>query len=180
MKRKNRALAALLLLLLALPVACKKEEKAAPPPETKKSEPPKPAQPSPKVQSQASSAKQPARIDFSRKTDPFKAYAPAVAAPTPVAPQAAPVRTGDQLPIQSFDVARFKLVGIIAGINQNRALVIDPTGKGYVVQEGMEIGINQGHITRITASSVEVIESFKADNGRIKKRKVVLTLAKKR
>jgi type IV pilus assembly protein PilP len=180
MKRKNRALAALLLLLLALPTACKKEEKPAPPPEPKKPAPQKPAQPATAVQNQATSAKPPARIDFSRKTDPFKAYAPAVAAPTPAAPQAAPIRTGDQLPIQSFDVAKFKLVGIIAGINQNRALIIDPTGKGYVVQEGMEIGTSQGRITRITASSVEVVESFKADNGRIKKRKVVLTLAKKR
>jgi type IV pilus assembly protein PilP len=180
MKRnRNRALAALMLLVLALPVACKKEQ-PAPPPEPKPAPPQKPAQPAAAVQKQMSSATaHPGRIDFNRKIDPFKPFAPVVAAPTPSA-QAPSKPVGEQLPIQSFEVAKFKLVGIIAGINQNRALLIDPTGKGYVVQEGMQIGTNDGRITRITASSVEVVESFKTDNGRVRKRKIVLTLAKKR
>jgi type IV pilus assembly protein PilP len=172
-----------IFLLAGLPVGCKKNEQPAPAPEQKK-EQPKNGQPAAPVQKPMSSAgaQAPTRLDFTRKVDPFKPFAPAVAPPQPGVPvaQAPPRPTGDQLPIQSFEVGKFKLVGIIAGINQNRALLIDPAGKGYVVQEGMEIGTHEGRITKITSSSVEVIESFKADNGRIKKRKIVLTLAKKR
>lgn len=178
MKRnRNSALALALLLLVAL-AACSKKEQPAPPNEPKKAQPAPPAQAAP-VQKQVSSAGAgPGRLDFSKRTDPFKAFvAPAPAAPAPSAE--APQR-GDLLPIQSFDTAKFRVVGIIAGLNENRALILDPNGKGYVVQEGMQIGSSDGRITRITPSSVEVVERYKEDNGRVRKRKIILPLAKKR
>jgi len=83
------------------------------------------------------------------------------------------------LPIQRYDVNKFRLVGIIAGLKENRALIIDPLGKGYVVKVGMSVGSNQGKIVRITASAVEVLEQFSDDNGKIRKRTVRLTLSQK-
>jgi type IV pilus assembly protein PilP len=130
----------------------------------------------------AAGAQVPAGIDFSKRKDPFKPFAPPreVAAPAMKA-QAARVRESDPnlLPIQSFETTRFKISGIIVGLKENRALVIDPKGKGYVVTQGMQIGNNNGIITRITASSIEVMETYREDTGRVVKRPVKLTLQKK-
>jgi type IV pilus assembly protein PilP len=177
------------LLLLAALAGCSKKEPESPPP-PKHAQAPKPA-PKPagagQVQPQLSSAKvNPSQLDFKKRTDPFKPFAAALPPPKTATGQpeagqpAPPPASGELLPIQSFDITKFKVAGIIAGLTQNRALLIDPNGKGYVVQVGMVIGSSNGRITRITASGVEVLESFKGDNGRIRKRRVVLTLAKKR
>ncbi|HBG08260.1 MAG: pilus assembly protein PilP [Geobacteraceae bacterium GWC2_58_44] len=173
------------LLLVALLAGCSKKEEPAATPAPNPVQAATPAvQPAAAVQKPLSSAagRGASTLDFRRRTDPFKPYAPAVAAPPAGAgaPQARVRSTEDLLPIQTFEVGKFKVAGIIAGLTENRALLIDPAGKGYVVQQGMLIGNNDGRITRITASSVEVVENFREDTGRIRKRKIVLTLAKKR
>lgn len=169
------------LLLLALAAGCSKKEEPAAPPQPAKQAPAPAAGPTAPVQKQLSSAVGGGgQLDFSKKTDPFKPYAaalPAPAAPPPGAQPAAP--PADLLPIQSFEVNKFKVAGIIAGLQENRALVIDPNGKGYVVRVGMQIGNSNGRITRITASTVEVVEPFR-EGGRNKSKTIVLTLAKKR
>lgn len=147
---------------------------------------PSPAAPAankPAVQKQVSSARlpQPAsavNFDFTNKRDPFKPYVQApVAQPAP----GKPVRKmKDLLPIQTFDTEKFKVTGIITGIRENSALILDPNGKGYVVREGMLVGSNDGRIRRITNSTVEVEEVFRDDGGRMKKRLVKLTLTRKK
>ena len=72
------------------------------------------------------------------------------------------------------------MAGIIVGLVENRALVIDPVGKGYVVKQGMLIGDNDGRISKITATTIEVIENYRDDNGHISKRTVRLTLPQKK
>jgi type IV pilus assembly protein PilP len=135
------------------------------------------------VQKQVSSSKltpPPSAVsfDFTNKRDPFKPYVQApVAQPAP----GKPVRKlRDLLPIQSFDTEKFKVTGIITGIRENSALILDPNGKGYVVREGMLVGSNDGKIKRITNSTVEVEEVFRDDGGRMKKRLVKLTLTRKK
>ena len=176
--------AALILLFVALSAGCKKKEEVPAPPQAT----PPQATPAPQaapVQKQLSSVTGTGgAADFSKKTDPFKSQAPVVTPPTANGGQAGapPVGqpSGDLLPIQSFEVAKFKLAGIIAGLRENRALLIDPNGKGYVVQVGMQIGNANGRITKITSSTVVVVERFRETGGRTKSRTVVLTLAKKR
>ncbi|BCG47845.1 Type IV pilus biogenesis protein PilP [Citrifermentans bremense] len=182
--RKSLNSTALMLLLVALCGAgCKKEEAPPPPPAKPRPAPlPKPAP----LQAQLSSATNTgASLDFSKKTDPFKSQAPVVAKPQPGSQGtggrggvSAP--SGDVLPIQSFEVTKFKVAGIIAGLRENQALVIDPNGKGYVVRAGMAIGNANGRISRITSSSVEVVERYRDGGGRTKSRTIVLTLPKKR
>jgi len=171
-----------LLLSLLLP-GCSKRQETPAVPAPKPAPPAKPvAAPVLPVQKQLSTAVGPkTQFDFQKRTDPFKSQAPVAVVVVPGKADQPTVRSSaDLLPIQSFDVSKFKVSGIIAGLRENRALLIDPNGKGYVVQVGMQIGSNDGRISRISASSVEVVERFKGANGRIMHRKIVLTLAKKR
>jgi type IV pilus assembly protein PilP len=182
MKRNLNSLlyAATLLSVLVLP-GCSKEKPQAPTPsqapQAKTAGAPVLAVHKP-ISSASAAAPQ---LDFSRRNDPFKPFAPVIApVPVPKGDQHSVHPAADQLPIQSFEVSKFKVAGIIAGLTANRALILDPNGKGYVVQEGMLIGSSNGRITRITSTSVEVAESFKDERGRLKKRTTVLLLAKKR
>ena len=181
---KSTLLAVSWLFALALLPGCSKPEEspqAKAPSQAPQAKPGSPA--AAPVQKRLSSVSaNPAQLDFHNRTDPFKPFAPVVAAPAPAQAKGEQpvVPAGDQLPIQSFEVSRFKVAGIIAGLKENRALILDPNGKGYVVQQGMLIGNNSGVITRITASSVEVVERFKDEKGKTRKRTIMLTLAKKR
>ena len=181
-KRVNKQILVSVLMVMALlgSFGCKKKEIPPPPPKPLAKPAAKPVLP---VQAQASSVKTAGTVDnlldFSNKKDPFKPFAV-----EPV-PQGQPrpmgiVRTGDLLPIQSYDVNKFKVSGIITGLKENTALVIDPSGKGYVVREGMLIGINNGRINRITPAAIEVIEHYRDDNGHLRKRSILLTMPKKK
>lgn len=116
-------------------------------------------------------------LDFSSRKDPFKAF---VVAKTQPEKKNRSARSGELLPIQGFEVEKFKISGIIVGLKENRALVIDPSGKGYVVKQGMLIGDNDGRITKITATTIEVFENYQDENGRKKSRTVKLTLPQKK
>jgi len=179
-KANNRSLflASLLVVALLFPGCTKKEQPPPPPP------PPKPAAKAPlPVQKQSTSAKtagiavQP--LDFSAKKDPFKPFA-TEPAPQAKAKPAAMASTEDLLPIQRYDVNKFKVSGVIVGLKENTALVIDPEGRGYVVRVGMLIGNSDGRISRITPSSIEVVEHYRDDNGHSRKRTIMLTLPKKK
>lgn len=183
-KKGNRQqlLVALLIAAILLFSGCKKKEEPQPPPQPPPK--PKPAATVVPVQKRVSSVKAAdggaPQFDFSGKKDPFKPY---VVVPVPqeqLRKPGASARRLDLLPIQSYDVNKFKVAGIIAGLNENTALVIDPTGKGYVVKQGMLIGNSDGRITRITSSMIEVTEKYPDENGHMKKRTVNLTLPQKK
>jgi type IV pilus assembly protein PilP len=116
-------------------------------------------------------------LDFTGKRDPFKPYAQL---PAQQQVKSTKPRTHDPLPIQSFDTEKFKVSGIVTGLRENSALVIDPNGKGYVVKAGMPIGNNDGIVKSVSNSTVEVEESFRDDNGKVRKRLVKLMLLRKK
>lgn len=118
------------------------------------------------------------KFDFSSKKDPFKPYL--VIKTPPVSPSKRVKRTNRlALPIHSFDVNQFRLIGVITGGKENQAMVTDPTGKGYVIKVGMTIGKNEGRITSITTSGVNVLEQFIDDNGRVHKEYLKINLPRK-
>ena len=135
------------------------------------------------VQKQASTAQVAAtssqQLDLANKKDPFKPFI-AERAPKEQTRQSAPSRSEETLPIQSYDVNKFRVAGIIVGLKENTALIIDPAGRGYVVREGMLIGAGNGKIARITSTALEVIEQYRDDNGHLRKRSIILSLAKKK
>jgi len=118
------------------------------------------------------------QFDFSSKKDPFKppVLIKAASAPTPAELKRAFL---SGLPIHSFDVSQFRLIGVVTGGKENQAMVVDPNGKGYVLKIGMSIGKNDGRITAINANGVDVLEQFKDDNGRVRKENIRITLPRK-
>jgi type IV pilus assembly protein PilP len=170
------------LVCALLFAACSKEQTPAPAPA-----PPQPikvavAQPKP-VQKQASSALRlppPAvnQFDFSNKKDPFKPFV-AVKVEPKNTPEARKKTLRNALPIHSFDVSQFKLIGIITGGRENQAMVTDPGGKGYVLKVGMTIGKNEGKVISVSSNGVDILEQFKDDNGRVRKENIKLTLPRK-
>jgi type IV pilus assembly protein PilP len=177
-KANNSKLFPTLLMAVLVFVGCAQKEQPAPPPQ-----PIPAAKPSLPIQKQSSSVKisgvaeQP--LDFTRKKDPFKPFAVVEPIPQPKEKKAIITRSGDLLPIQSYDVNKFKVSGILIGFKENTALVIDPAGKGYVVREGMLIGNNDGRISKITSSAIIVVEPSRDDHGRLRKQTIMLTLPKK-
>jgi len=175
--------AALLMLVIAvLAPGCKKKESSVAPkpvPVAVKpvNQPPKP------VQKQVSSALRLSppevnQFDFSSKKDPFKPFF-ILKVETNTSQYGEQKALKDVLPIHRYDVGQFKLIGIITGGKENRAMVTDPGGKGYVLKTGMTIGKNDGKITSITNSGVDVLEQFKDDNGRVRKEHIRITLPRK-
>jgi type IV pilus assembly protein PilP len=72
------------------------------------------------------------------------------------------------------------VVGIIIAPTGNKALVEDPSGKGYVITEGTYVGASFGRVRRIVKDRViieEEVEDF--FTGQMKLQTVDLILQKK-
>jgi type IV pilus assembly protein PilP len=118
------------------------------------------------------------QFDFSGKKDPFK---PDSALKTAASPLPAGIKKplNGGLPIHSFDVSQFRLIGVITGAKENQAMVVDPNGKGYVLKTGMTIGKNDGRVTAVSISGVDIVEQFNDDRGRVRKENIRITLPRK-
>lgn len=166
----------LLGVLLAGVTACGNKENTAPAPA-----PPVQQQKQVKpVQQQVSSVQTLStaqQFDFSKRKDPFK---PLVIAqqkqPQPVGSLREPAKGA--LPIHSYEISQFKLIGIALG-KDGRAMVTDPEGKGYVLKVGTTIGRNNGTVTAITSAGVTVQEQYVDDNGKRHTTKAHITLPRK-
>lgn len=173
---KNSSVILSVAILVLMANSCGKKEETAPSPQQQ--EPPV-VKPMPQVQKQMSSAKKTTEfgssVDFNVLKDPFKPYI----ADAKSAPAVKRDRFGQALPILNFDVSQFKISGIIVGLKNNSAMIVDPNGKPYVVKAGMEIGRNNGRITKITPTSIEVFEQYRDENGKLIKQNVRLILPKK-
>ena len=164
--------------LLLLSIGCKKETAPAPAP----AQPVSAVQPKAVVQKTVSSLKMPPaqtnQMDFSTKKDPFKPYvAVKISTPAELAKQKQEMKP--VLPLHSFDVSQFRLIGTVADVKGNKAMVVDPTGKGYVLKVGMTIGKNEGKITRIESSGVDVVEQFRDENNKVRKETIRIPLLRK-
>ena len=117
-------------------------------------------------------------FDFSNKKDPFKPFM-AVKIEEKKSVLSTKKAEHDALPIHSYDVSQFKLIGIVTGARGSRAMVTDPGGKGYVLKVGMLIGKNDGKIVLINTDGIDVVEQFRDENGKTRKETIKLTLPRK-
>jgi len=63
-------------------------------------------------------------------------------------------------PLEQFDLAQLTVVAVVWGTNRPRAVVSDPSGRGYIVREGTYMGKNEGRIIQIADNSLVVKESY--------------------
>jgi Tfp pilus assembly protein PilP len=117
--------------------------------------------------------------DRGRK-DPF---APAIKDPEPVvtsdAPSAEPtqeekVREG----LSKFEVSALTVTAILVGKNKPKALVKDPTGVVYMIQENDRVGRNNGIVRRIRQGQIVIVESREQKDGERLYTTQVLSLGK--
>jgi len=63
-------------------------------------------------------------------------------------------------PLERFDLSQLNLSAIIWGIGAPRALIVDPSGKGYIVETGAVMGKNKGRVVSIGDNLVVVKETY--------------------
>ena len=89
--------------------------------------------------------------DSTNKRDPFRSF---------VLEEAQRRANHERGPLEQFDLSQLSLVAVVWGTDRPRALVTDPSGRGYVVQEGTPIGKNEGQVVRISDNTVLVRETY--------------------
>ncbi|MCP4006063.1 MAG: hypothetical protein GY725_17910 [bacterium] len=90
------------------------------------------------------------RYDPTDKPDPFRSWIR----------QERKLEDGATSPLERFDLSQLEITGIIWSMKMPRALIKDPTGKGYVVNEGTPVGKNKGRIVLIEDNRVVVKETY--------------------
>jgi type IV pilus assembly protein PilP len=88
--------------------------------------------------------------DATGKRDPFRSFILTVEAE----------RKDARGPLEQFDLTQLKLVAVVWGSERPRAVVADPSGRGYIVREGTLMGKNEGRIISIADNALVVKESY--------------------
>jgi type IV pilus assembly protein PilP len=63
-------------------------------------------------------------------------------------------------PLEQFDLSQLSVNGIVWDTSQQRALILDPAGQGYIIEEGDAIGKNDGRVIAIEDNVVVVREAY--------------------
>lgn len=63
-------------------------------------------------------------------------------------------------PLEQFELGQLSVVAVVWDVNRPRALVEDPSGRSYIVQEGTKVGKNDGTIIHIGDNLVLVKETY--------------------
>ncbi len=109
---------------------------------------------------------EPYTYDPTGKPDPFKPFLSPVGKPLQLTP------------LQRLKVTQLTLVGIIWNAKISKAMVQDPSGKGYILSKGTLVGAKGGYVKEILKNKVIIEEKTKDFMGRVKVKKVELVLKK--
>ncbi len=74
---------------------------------------------------------------------------------------------GPIFPLENYDLSQLKLVGIIWEVRAPKAMLLDPSGKGYVVKVGDRVGRHNGHVAKIRESEIVIVENDEGPDGKI-------------
>ena len=82
-------------------------------------------------------------------------------------------------PLQQFEIAQFRLIGVIIGKGQPTAMVVAPDGKAYVLKKGVKVGKNNGVVKSITSSTILIEELYQDLSGEMLKNELEIKLPKR-
>lgn len=91
--------------------------------------------------------------------DPFESL---LTIKKPVAPE------GMLTPLQKFDIGQLRLIGVIIGKGDPRAMVVAPDGKSYILKKGVKVGKNDGTVIELNQDVVRVQERYVDFSGEIR------------
>ncbi len=80
---------------------------------------------------------------------------------------------GPLLPLQRFDLAQLRLVGIIWDVKHPKAMIKDPTGNTHVVGTNTKVGPRNGYIAVIREGEMVVVETQEQDGKLVSSAQVV-------
>lgn len=113
------------------------------------------------------------------KPDPFRPLVvekPEVPPPSPAPKPPKEPALEAATPLERIDLSQLKLVAIIWGIKEPRAMVEDGAGKGYIITQGTTIGKNKGVVTKINSNGIVVTEQVETATGKASTRDIILKL----
>lgn len=160
----SRGLLLSLLILVAALWGCTEEPASTPAPAQPTAVAKAPAKQVPAPEIEAEEEKDPAEkfaYESEGRRDPFL---PLTAIRKPVGP----VQDEPQTPLQQFDLQQYRLIGVIVGMDEPRAMVIAPDGKSYILKEGVKIGKNNGVVVDITRDVIKVQEKYYDFSGNVR------------
>lgn len=73
--------------------------------------------------------------ESNRSRDPFRSYANVFAAEAKTE-----VRSQRKVVLDKYSLDELKLIGIVTRVHPAKAMLVDPNGKGYVIQRGQFVG----------------------------------------
>lgn len=85
------------------------------------------------------------------KRDPFRSF---------ILDRLKEIDTAAKGPLEQFDLSQLAVNGIVWETERQRALIMDPSGQGYIIEEGDAIGKNDGRVIAIDDNVVVVREAY--------------------
>lgn len=70
-------------------------------------------------------------------------------------------------PLLLYDLSQFNLSGVVWGITNPRAIILDPDNRGHIVRRGTRVGRNRGKVVRILKDELIVAEEFRDPLGKL-------------
>lgn len=160
MKRIPPVIAVLLSMILLVGCGEETQESSPVPPPTKKaiSPPPKAAENAAPAEEVSKPAPPKYRYDPTGR-DPFESL---LEVKKPVSPERA------LTPLQKYDIGQLRLIGVIIGKGDPRAMVVAPDGKSYILRKGIKVGKNDGTVIGVTQDAVVVEERYIDFSGEVR------------
>jgi len=73
-----------------------------------------------------------------------------------------------ETPLQRFGLKELRLIAIVLGQSEPRAMVVAPDKKAYTLIAGVKLGRNNGHVVEITENKVVVEERYRDFSGALR------------
>lgn len=81
-------------------------------------------------------------------------------------------------PLQKVGLDQLRVIGVIVGKGEPKAMVISPDNKSFVLKKGTKIGRNNGAVSEITTDAIIIEEQYMDFSGEIKSKMQEIKLPK--